>query len=480
MNLSSRPNFLVFMPDQLRADCVGCFGNGVVKTPNIDALARRGVRFDQAYVNHPVCSPSRVNLMTGWYPHTRGHRTLTHLIKPWEPNLLRYLKDGGYHVAWAGARGDMFAPGVTEASTHFSGWLTRPDRLRMDAPFPVGHQYYQAHYHGRRPGGTWLDFDEAAVRTAEAWLRDPPAGPWMLFVPLIFPHVPFEVEEPWYSMHRPEDMPEPLPPRDGKPAFHAALRDAYGTGRLTATDWAEIARTYYGMIARVDAQLGRLAGALEETGEAEATSIWFFTDHGEYLGDFGLVEKWPSGLDVCLTRNPLIVTLPDGAGGRTAGTFAEMVDIPATILDLAEVEARHSHFGRSLRPVLAEPDTVVRDAAFCEGGFSTADVHLFENPTGEYLAKGQLQRESPSLVGKAVAVRTADYTYVHRLYERDELYVRADDPREQHNRIDDADLQDVARDLERRVTDWLLETSDVIPWDADPRFPRVERTPPES
>ena len=65
-----RPNFLIFMPDQLRADCVGCFGNPVVRTPNIDGLARRGTRFANAYINHPVCSPSRATLMTGWYPHT--------------------------------------------------------------------------------------------------------------------------------------------------------------------------------------------------------------------------------------------------------------------------------------------------------------------------------------------------------------------------------------------------------------------------
>ncbi len=98
-----RPNILIFMPDQQRADCVGCFGNEHIHTPNIDALAARGVRFDNAWVNHPVCSPSRVNLMTGWYPHTRGHRTLTHLVQPHEPNMLKYLKDAGYHVAWAGA-----------------------------------------------------------------------------------------------------------------------------------------------------------------------------------------------------------------------------------------------------------------------------------------------------------------------------------------------------------------------------------------
>ena len=129
--MSDRPNILIFMPDQLRADCVGCFGNPLVQTPHIDALANRGTRFDNAWANHPVCGPSRVNLMTGWYPHTRGHRTLTHLLSPQDPNLLKYLKEGGYQVAWAGARGDVFAPGVTEQSTHFCGWTKKPERKQM-------------------------------------------------------------------------------------------------------------------------------------------------------------------------------------------------------------------------------------------------------------------------------------------------------------------------------------------------------------
>ncbi|NJN52073.1 MAG: sulfatase-like hydrolase/transferase [Gammaproteobacteria bacterium] len=96
----TRPNILIIMPDQLRADCVGCFGNPLIATPHIDALAQRGTRFTQAYANHPVCGPSRISLMTGWYPHTQGHRTLDHLLKPWQPNLLRYFRMGVTTLQW--------------------------------------------------------------------------------------------------------------------------------------------------------------------------------------------------------------------------------------------------------------------------------------------------------------------------------------------------------------------------------------------
>ena len=477
-----RPNFLIFMPDQLRADCVGCFGNPVVRTPNIDGLARRGTRFANAYINHPVCSPSRATLMTGWYPHTAGHRTLTHLIQPHEPNLLRYLKDGGYHVAWAGARGDMFAPGVTEASTHFSGWLTRPKQTQrgMGPQYPPGSALYHAFYHGKREGNeTWLDFDEAATRTAEQWLAGHPNGPWCLFVPLIFPHLPFEVEEPWYSLHDAQDMPQPIAAgaTRGKPRFMAALRDRFHLDQLSAGDWAEIARVYYGMIARVDSQLGRVLDSVDALGATATTNVLFFTDHGEYLGDYGLVEKWPAGLDDCITHNPLIFAGPDAAAGKVAESFVEMVDIMPTILELAGVPVRHSHFGRSFVPLLRDATTAHRDQAFTEGGFRAEDEPLLEQSTGEYQGKGELQHEQPRLVGKAIAMRISEWTYVYRQYETDELYDRNADPRETTNLLAgataDAPAHVVAARLRGEVMTWLLDTSDVFPWQPDPRFPKV-------
>ncbi|XOV87523.1 MAG: sulfatase-like hydrolase/transferase [Pseudomonadota bacterium] len=471
----NRPNFLIFMPDQLRADSLGAFGNPVVQTPNIDALAARGTRFENAYANHPVCGPSRVNLMTGWYPHTRGHRTLTHAVQPHEPNLLKYLKDGGYHVAWAGARGDVFAPGVTEASTHFCGWTVKPSRLGMGPQYEVGSPLYDAFYHGKRPGNeTWIDFDEAATQTALNWLDSEPGGPFCLWVPLIFPHLPFEVEDPWYSMYSPADMPARIATQGvGKPLFHAAIRQKLGTDRLSEADWQEIIRVYYGMISRVDFQLGQIVSRLEQNGQLDNTVILFFTDHGEYLGDFGLVEKWPSGLDNCLLQNPLIMAGPGIREGRVARTFAEMVDILPTLLALAGIEPTHSHFGKSLVPALTDPDTLIRHCAWSEGGFGLGEVDLLERASGEYAKKAALQHEQPLAVGKAIVRRDLDYTYVHRLYESDELYDRRADPGETTNLIDQDSLMPLVSRLRGEVLDWLFETADVIPWDADPRFPKV-------
>jgi arylsulfatase A-like enzyme len=470
--VSGRPNVVVFMPDQLRADALGCFGNALAHTPNVDALAARGTRFERAYGQHSVCSPSRVSMLTGWYPHVRGHRSLTHLLKPAEPNLLRLLKDAGYHVAHAGLRGDTFAAGVTKDSTSRFGFAVKPKSMFMRSPFPPEHRLARVYYHGRRPhDGVALDFDEACVRTAEAWLADGLPEPWLLYVPLVFPHPPFEVEEPWYSLHARSRMPRPLDaPLDDTPRYMRLLRERHGTDRLSSEDWAELAATYHGMVSRVDAQLGRVLAAVARTGAESRTLAIFTTDHGEYLGDFGLVEKWPSGQHESLLRNPLVIAGPGVRAGNVAASFVELVDLLPTLLELAEAPARHTHYGKSLWPLLRDGAAAHRDAAFSEGGFAAREAELLERAPFPYDLKSQLQHDDPECVGRVVSVRTREHTYVHRLYERPELYDRARDPGERVNLAGRAELAQVEAALRGRVLDWLLDTADVIPWEADSRF----------
>ena len=453
---------------------MGAFGNAVVQTPNLDALAARGTRFTNAFSQHSVCSPSRASIFTGWYPHVTGHRTLTHLLKPWEPNLLKLLRSAGYHVAWAGQRGDTFAPGMTEASTDQWGFRVRPEGNFHDSPYPPEHKFARAFYYGRREvDGVALDFDEASVRTAESMLADGMPEPWCLFVALIFPHPPFHVEEPWFSMHARSDVPDPIDcDLARRPAFMREIRSQYGTDRLDRDDWREIVATYYGMVSRVDAQLGRLLEAVDRAGAASRTATVYFTDHGEYLGDYGLIEKFPSGQDDCLLRNPLIIAGPpaDAGQGQVCDSLVEMVDLLPTLLELADTEAKHTHFGRSLVPLLRDPGAAHRAAAFAEGGFTADEEHLLERGTFPYDLKAAIQHQDPVFAGKVASMRTRDWTYVRRLYEGDELYDRKTDPRETTNLSGDPAHEGVERELRDALLDWLLATSDVIPWDADPRF----------
>ena len=474
----SRPNLLIFMPDQLRADAVACFGNPVVQTPNIDALAARGTMFRQAFSQSSVCSQSRVSLLTGWYLHTAGHRTLDHLLKPHEPNLLRQLKQSGYHVAWSGKRGDTMAPGVTTESTDFHGFTHRPTyRNYADGGrFPHDSKWAPAFYEGMRPasadGLPVLDFDEAAVRTACDLLTQGMPEPWVLFIALVFPHPPFEVEEPWFSMYDRADVPAPTPPMlDDKPKFMRDIRETYELDRLDDDDWAEIIATYYGMVTRVDSQLGRVVECVDKVGATDRTAVAFFTDHGEWLGDKGLIEKWPTGLDDVLVRNPFILSIPGQPQGNVCDGLVEMVDFLPTVHEMAEIEPQHDHFGRSLFPLLTDPTAAHREAAYSEGGH-VLEPHTVEAAHYPYDRKTLVQQRDPKNIGKAVAMRTQHWTYIHRLYDIDELYDRQGDPNELINLSGRAEYADVERAMRDDMLDWLLATGDVVPWEKDPRFPR--------
>jgi len=227
------------------------------------------------------------------------------------------------------------------------------------------------------------------------------------------------------------------------------------------------------MVSRVDDQLRRVLDAVDRIGATDDTVVAFFTDHGEYLGDHGLVEKWPSGLDPSLVRNPLILAggpLPENV---VVDSPVEMVDLLPTLLDLAEHEPSHTHFGRSLMSVMDDPSKPHREFACAEGGFRPDDVDLLETAAGVYEPKSRLQHERPELVGTATVIRTPTHTYVQRRHEGDELYDRIADPDEVVNRIDDPDLADVLDDLRGKLLGWFADTSDVIPWEANPRFPSI-------
>jgi arylsulfatase A-like enzyme len=220
----------------------------------------------------------------------------------------------------------------------------------------------------------------------------------------------------------------PAPVQDDladKPRYMRLLRERHGSERLSPADWAEIKATHYGMVSRVDDPLGRLVRAVERSGAAARTLTIFTTDHGEYLGDYGLIEKWPSGQHECLLRNPLLVTGPGVREGNVATAFVELVDLLPTLLERAEFP---------------------------------------------YDLKSALQHEDPECVGRVVSVRTETHTDVHRLYEAPELYDRARDPGERVNLAGRAELAAVETGLRERVLDWLLESADVIPWEPDARF----------
>jgi arylsulfatase A-like enzyme len=467
----TKPNVVILMADQLRADAVGRFG-GFASTPNIDALAARGVTFTNAYSQSSVCAPSRISIQTSWYPHVRGHRSIAHLLQPDEPSLFKAFRDAGYHVAAPGLRGDTFSPAARAAALDRWGYESKPETYFHFSPSDTDGAHARAFFHGpRNSSGPTLDMDEATIRTAEKWIAEGLPEPFVLFVGLFFPHPPFEVEEPWFSLHDRSRMPTPVVAElSSKPAFMRALAARQRLDRYSEKDWRELRAVYAGMVSRADDQLGRILDALDRNGASDDAVVCFLSDHGDYLGDYGLVEKWPSGLDECLLRNPLILATNDCAAGRESSALVEMIDLTPTLTDLCGLTLRHQHFGKSLSELLRDPSKAHRSAVFSEGGFALSEAHLRESADFPYDIKSALQGDQPECVGRAIAIRTDEWTYIRRLHDRSELYSRTTDRGERRNLAGDGEHRAIESDLENRILEWLIETSDVSPLIADPRF----------
>jgi arylsulfatase A-like enzyme len=350
MRQSDKMNFIFFMPDELRAESLACYGHPLAQTPNFDALAREGVRFDNCYVQHTVCTQSRCSFMTGWYPHVRGHRTLWHMLRPEEPNLFRYLKQNGYEVMWFG-KNDLLAPAsfpesVTTARTYGKRWFGK-NPYATDDP-----RYFSFLF---EPFNSVDDdhFDYANVQAGIDYLKSQPKEPFMLYLPLVQPHPPYAAPEKWHNLIDPAELP-PLRPANlaNKPEFHQRIRDSRRLASVAEAHFRKIQAVYLGMTAYSDYLLGQLLNTLEDSGLAGNTTIIVFSDHGDYAGDYGLVEKFPNAMEDVITRVPLIIRTPENRVGHIVSETVELFDIMATTLELAEVEPKHSHFARSLMPQL--------------------------------------------------------------------------------------------------------------------------------
>lgn len=476
-------HLVLFNPDQYRGDVVGCLGNPAAVTPTLDALVETdGVLFSQAYCQNPVCTPSRCSFMTGWYPHVRGHRTMYHMLQPEEPMLLRTLKQAGYWVWWGG-KNDV-VPGQGGFGDYCTVKHEPGPSANMHADLswrgPAEGDDYYSFYAGCWPPAAqdsdWSHVREA-VRVIESYDG---TQPLCLYLPLSYPHPPYGVEEPYFSRIDRGLLPPRQPvPDTVKPAIEAGIRQGQGLTGWEESRWQELRATYYAMCNRIDEQLGLVLDALKRRGIYEDTAVCFFSDHGDYTGDYGLVEKTQNTFEDCLTRVPLLIKPPRDAGARPGirQGLVELVDIPATVLDLLDLPPlSYTQFGRSLRPML-QGEEAGRDAVFCEGGRLHGERQAMElaslpeegrEQTPYWPRLSQQMQEGPAHT-KAAMVRTATHKYVRRLYESDELYDLARDPGEQRNVIDDPAYCETLVSLQGRLLTFYQETCDVVPMREDQR-----------
>ena len=489
--MQRRPHIVIFNPDQWRGDTLGHVGNPAAMTPNLDRAVRTDtVSFRNAFCQNPVCTPSRCSFMSGWYPHVNGHRTMFHMMRPHEPVLLRTLKENGYFVWWGG-KNDL-VPGQ-------NGYEAYCDVKYKAPPSPTGHAR-KKEWRGEPGSDTYYSFLAGKIETEDGqpyrdgdWrnllgaidlVRNRPADkPLCIYLPLGYPHPPYQVEEPFYSMTDRAKLPARLPTPEGwrgKPSLLKGIWERQRMQTWTEERWTELRGAYYGMCARVDHQYGLLMDALREAGIYDNTAVFFFADHGDFTGDYGLVEKTQNTFEDCLTRVPFLVKPPKETPvrPRVCDALVELIDFPATVEALLDLTPGHTHFGRSLLPLIEGATREHRDAVFCEGGRLRGERHAMEwesttstVPEGMYWPRVglQIQDDGPEHT-KAVMCRTKEFKYVRRLYEADELYDLRRDPGELVNRIDDPALAPQLAALKERMLTFFLETGDAVPHETDRRM----------
>jgi len=359
-----RPNILWYCTDQQRFDTIGALGNPYVRTPSLDGLVEGGVAFTHTYCQSPICTPSRSSFMTGMYP-SRLHNTRNgnESFPPYPPVVSKIIADSGYDCGLVGkfhlqSSGRRTEPRIDDG---FSFWKFS-HAPRDD--WKEGHDYVDW---VKSKGGDLnsLRDQEERVPTelhqttwttdmALEFLSQKRNGPWMLNLNPYDPHPPFVPPKSYADLFDPASMPGPhFRPSDLKTQEKLSLCDFQDEVRTPEEHDAKRNQAlYYAMIAQIDDQFGRILTFLRNSGEIDNTVVIFTSDHGESLGDHGLMFKGCRFYEG-LVRVPLIFSCPKRFRvNHQSSALVELLDLTATLLDLAELNQPDYLQGASLLPIL--------------------------------------------------------------------------------------------------------------------------------
>ncbi len=416
-------NVLFVAADDLN-NYLGCYGHPLVKSPNVDGLAARGVRFDRAYCQFPFCGPSRASLMTGLRPDNSGVTSNAQVdFRRTNPNavtLPQYFKNAGHRAMRVGKMFHMGVPGGVGSMNYQDppSWdvSISPAGLEGDSPGDGGNPNPHLRDGLRMQWVKTADdsgqADTAAADKAIELLEQTAGEPFFMGLGFVRPHVPFVAPSNFFDMYSLDDI-EPIsnPPNDlaDIPAAAKILRSyLWNDMGMTPTQQRISLRGYYASVSYMDQQLGRVLQTLDRLGLRENTVVVFFGDHGWHLGEHTHWQKM--SLMEESVRAPLIISAPGAKGnGRSTKALAEFVDFYPTLADLCGLGVPDGLDGVSLAPVLDDPGSTVKSAAY-----------------------SQIEWEN-RVYGRTV--RTDRYRYIQWKGEGDgeELYDHQSDPREFNN-----------------------------------------------
>ena len=366
-----RSNVLLIISDDLN-NRLGCYGDPIVKTPNIDRLAAMGVRFDRAYCQYPVCNPSRSSFLSGLRPDTtrvmRNH-TATRDNLPSAVMLPQFFREHGYHSF---ASGKIFHTGVTDASS----WdidiaeviltPTKEQRVEKGGKTPDGS----------RKAFEWINVNLAADQLPDhqvaldvvRMIEDSLKGQKPFFAAAGFrrPHLPYIAPSDFFAMYPTKDMPLPNEPRkhvDDIPPL-ALMYDPASTPN-SHKDMRSAMTGYFASITFMDAQVGVLLEAMDRLKLWDNTIVVFMSDHGYHLGEHAGMWHKGSVMEES-SRAPLIVAAPGAKRGEVSPRLVEYVDIYPTLVDFCGMKVPDQLEGSSFVPLLTNPDFLWKQAAFCQ------------------------------------------------------------------------------------------------------------------
>ncbi len=420
-------NVLWIMADQLRFDYLSCYGAKHIDTPNIDALAAKGVRFDKTYVQSPICGPSRMSFYTGRYVRSHGATWNGFPLRVGEPTLGDHLREIGTKCALVGKthmtpdREGMQRLGIEPEST--IGALVAQcgfeEFVRDDGINPTGYPGSNAHDydrylrdHGMDGDNPWEEWANTAIgpdgemrsgwvlenapfaarvpkeHSETSWLttrgiefmEQQGDQPWLCHLSYIKPHWPYLAPAPYNAVYSADDLP-PVVRNDVERQTDHPLMQAWMSMRVSKSFSRDevralVAPTYMGLIKELDDQMGRLFTYLKDSGRMDDTMIVFCSDHGDNMGDHWMGEK-----DLfydCSARIPLLVYDPREEANATRGTVCEKlvegIDLAPTFMDFLGGDTKpHILEGRSLQPLLHGQNVEWRDFAVSEYDYSTRE-----------------------------------------------------------------------------------------------------------
>ena len=446
------PNVLWICADQQRWDTIAALGNRHIRTPNIDRLVNEGVTFLNAFCQSPICTPSRSSFLTGRYPsavHGCGNGN-----ERWAeaaPLVTKLLADGGYTCGLVG-------------KLHLAGCHSRVEPRPEDDGYSVFHWSHshkdiwpEGHAYAdwvREQGGDLgkmyqdkgymepeLHQTKFCADKAIEFMEGDHADPWLMSVNIFDPHLPFDPPQKYRDRYSADEMPDPLF-RDSDLEAQAALDGIdfqYPARRPEEFQAKDKIAAYYAMIEQIDDHVGRMLEALERTGQRENTLVIFTSDHGEMLGDHGLIAKGCRFYEG-LVHVPLIFSWPGTfEGGRRKEALVELTDIAPTLLELAGLPIDERMAGRSLAPLLEGDLDSHRDSARCEYYRALS-----------LIAPGRENWEGSF----ATMHRTDRYKLVvYHGHDQGELFDLQEDPGEFENRWDDPNFASLRFELLKQMLD---------------------------